>query len=66
MFGMSLVDKFKNLDVYRKLPKDIAQPTYSGAMRKKILTQSFTNKYRYHVFPSIQRIYHLYKDKDKQ
>lgn len=32
MFGMSLVDKFKSLDVYRKLPPDFVKPTYSGAM----------------------------------
>jgi hypothetical protein len=37
MLGMSLVDKFKSLDVYRKLPKDIAQPTYSGAMCKNFI-----------------------------
>jgi len=30
--GMSLYDKFKALDVYRKLPSDFVQPTYSGAM----------------------------------
>jgi hypothetical protein len=38
MFGMTLLDRFKRLDVYRKLPKDIAQPTYSGAMCNKHLT----------------------------
>jgi hypothetical protein len=37
MFGMTLLDKFKRLDVYRKLPKDIAQPTYSGAMCNKTI-----------------------------
>lgn len=33
MYGLSLYDKFKSLDVYRKLPSDFVQPTYSGAMR---------------------------------
>jgi len=33
MLGMSLMDRFKSLDVYRKLPSDFIQPTYSGAMR---------------------------------
>lgn len=32
MYGMSLIDRFKSLDVYRKLPSDFVQPTYSGAL----------------------------------
>lgn len=36
MYGFSLIDKFKSLDVYRKLPSDFVQPTYSGAMCKNI------------------------------
>lgn len=32
MHGFSLIDKFKSLDIYRKLPSDYVQPTYSGAM----------------------------------
>lgn len=31
---MTLLDKFKSLDVYRKLPSDFVQPTYSGALCK--------------------------------
>ncbi len=34
MYGLSLYDRFKSLDVYRKLPSDFVQPTYSGAMCK--------------------------------
>lgn len=34
MIGLSLSDKFKSLDIYRKLPGDIVQPTFSGALRK--------------------------------
>jgi hypothetical protein len=34
MYGFTLIDKFKSLDVYRKLPSDFVQPTYSGAMCK--------------------------------
>lgn len=34
MYSFSLIDKFKSLDIYRKLPSDYVQPTYSGAMRK--------------------------------
>ena len=33
MYSFSLIDKFKSLDIYRKLPSDYVQPTYSGAMR---------------------------------
>ena len=33
MYGMTLVDKFRSLDIYRKLPSDFVQPTYSGALR---------------------------------
>lgn len=32
MFGFTLIEKFKSLDIYRKLPSDYVQPTYSGAM----------------------------------
>ena len=35
MYSFSLIDKFKSLDIYRKLPSDYVQPTYSGAMCKK-------------------------------
>lgn len=34
MLGFSLMDKFKALDIYKKLPSDFVQPTYSGALRK--------------------------------
>lgn len=34
MYSFSLIDKFKSLDIYRKLPSDYVQPTYSGAMCK--------------------------------
>ena len=34
MYGFSLIEKFKSLDIYRKLPSDYVQPTYSGAMCK--------------------------------
>ena len=34
MLGFSLMDKFKSLDIYKKLPADFVQPTYSGALRK--------------------------------
>lgn len=37
MFGGSVMEKFKSLDVYRKLPSDYLQPTYSGATRIFIL-----------------------------
>ena len=32
MYFFTLVDKFKSLDIYRKLPNDFVQPTYSGAL----------------------------------
>ena len=31
----SMFDKIKALDLYRKLPSDMVQPTYSGAMSNK-------------------------------
>ena len=37
MYFFTLVDKFKSLDIYRKLPSDFVQPTYSGALCKIIL-----------------------------
>ena len=32
MYSFSLIDKLKSLDIYRKLPSDYVQPTYSGAL----------------------------------
>ena len=37
MLGLSLSDKFKSLDIYRKLPGDIVQPTFSGALCKFLI-----------------------------
>ena len=34
MYFFKLVDKFKSLDIYRKLPSDFVQSTYSGALCK--------------------------------
>ena len=34
MYFFTLIDKFKSLDIYRKLPNDFVQPTYSGALCK--------------------------------
>lgn len=36
MRGFSLLDKFKSLDIYRKLPSDYVEPTFSGALSKTI------------------------------
>ena len=36
MRGFSLLDKFKSLDIYRKLPSDYVEPTFSGALSKII------------------------------
>ena len=41
MYGFSLMDKFKSLDVYRKLPSDFVQPTYSGAVCKIGINNKF-------------------------
>ena len=39
---MTLIDKFRSLDVYRKLPNDFVQPTYSGALcNLKILSNHY-------------------------
>jgi hypothetical protein len=32
MIWMALINRFKKLDVYAKLPKDISQSTYAGAL----------------------------------
>ena len=47
MYSFSLIDKFKSLDIYRKLPSDYVQPTYSGAMcnLNKILILLFNDYY---------------------
>ena len=37
MLGLSISDKFRALDIYRKLPGDIVQPTFSGALCKLLL-----------------------------
>lgn len=42
MYGNTLLDKFKSLDVYRKLPSDFVQPTYSGALRKYNLITKYS------------------------
>ena len=34
MYGLTLLDKFKSLDIYGKLPSDFAQPTYPGLLSK--------------------------------
>ena len=41
MYGFSLVDKFRSLDIYRKLPSDFVQPTYSGALSNSNIYQNF-------------------------
>jgi len=41
MYGFSLIDKFRSLDIYRKLPNDFVQPTYSGALSNS----NFLSKY---------------------
>lgn len=35
------MEAFKSLDVYRKLPSDFVQPTYSGAMCKLYFNLKF-------------------------
>ena len=47
MYGFSLLDKFKSLDIYRKLPSDFVQPTYSGALRKYHITFLFIYSFLY-------------------
>ena len=32
MLGSSITSRLKSFDVYRKLPKDLTEPTMSGAM----------------------------------
>ena len=49
MYFFSLVDKFKSLDIYRKLPNDFVQPTYSGALRKKTLSKLIKYFYNYSI-----------------
>ena len=38
------MEVFKSLDIYRKLPSDFVQPTYSGAMCK-FFNNSINNKH---------------------
>lgn len=65
MWGLSLYDKFKSLDVYRKLPSDFVQPTYSGALRNKLdLTRSFYCQQCGYGSSFPQRIPFLYRNQD--
>ena len=32
MLGNSVTSKLKKLDVYRKMPRDLTEPTFSGAL----------------------------------
>jgi len=32
MFGNTIANKLKALDAYKRVPKDLSQPTISGAM----------------------------------
>ena len=41
MYFFTLVDRFKSLDIYRKLPSDFVQPTYSGALCNKQLSNYY-------------------------
>lgn len=34
MFGSSIMDKIRALDIYKKVPSDFAEATYSGAICK--------------------------------
>lgn len=34
MIGGGLVDKLKSLDIYKKVPSDLVQPTFGGALCK--------------------------------
>ena len=61
MYFFTLVDKFKSLDIYRKLPSDFVQPTYSGALCKlfyfnknKIYNFSILNQCNSYVFIIIE------------
>lgn len=46
MFAEStLLDKLKSFDVYRKLPSDYLQPTYSGAACNFLLIIDKNNYY---------------------
>lgn len=38
MLGLGVKDKLKSLDVFRKLPSDLTEPTFSGALVSIIST----------------------------
>lgn len=50
MFGGSVMEKFKSLDVYRKLPSDYLQPTYSGATCKMTSNSSIYHQHSHYGF----------------
>jgi hypothetical protein len=69
MFGnVSMMDRLKSLDVYRKMPKNYLQPTFMGAVGKNktniTLKLSFCNSNRLHGTSISQRIVFLRKNKN--
>ena len=60
MFGGSVMEKFKSLDVYRKLPSDYLQPTYSGATCTIINNSSIYDKHSHNGNAFPKRIKILY------
>ena len=56
------MEKFKSLDVYRKLPSDYLQPTYSGATCTIINNSSIYNKHSHNGNAFPKRIKILYWD----
>ncbi len=53
MFGnVSMLDRLKSLDVYKKMPKNYLQPTFMGAVGKnknKLLNSCFSFCYCYYL-----------------
>lgn len=43
MIQKTFTEKLKELDVYRKLPKEYLQPSFLGAICKFLLKKSFCN-----------------------
>lgn len=43
MIQKTFTEKLKELDVYRKLPKEYLQPSFLGAICKLLIIKSFCN-----------------------
>jgi len=58
MFGSSVINRLRSLDVYRKIPKDYTESTISGAMSN--LTVKFVTRTSFdHLYDDYDNTFHF-------